>query len=78
MGVDISTSMENLYQTLITNVNSVEMDLNVIKSDLKEAVKAKGAFWCDYNIFKKYLPDSCPLYSADGTEYFPRPPYGDG
>ena len=52
MGVDISTSMENLYQTLITNVNSVEMDLNVIKSDLKEAVKAKGAFWCDYNIFK--------------------------
>ena len=52
MGVDISTSMENLYQTLITNVNSVEMDLNVIKSDLKEAVKTKGAFWCDYNIFK--------------------------
>ena len=35
-----------------SNVNSVEMDLNVIKSDLKEAVKTKGAFWCDYTIFK--------------------------
>ena len=52
MGVDISGSLQALYQQLVENVNSVEMDLNVIKEDLKEAVRAQGAFWCDYNVFK--------------------------
>lgn len=52
MGVDLSGTLQALYQQLVQNVNSVEMDLNVIKEDLREAAETQGAFWCDYNVFK--------------------------
>lgn len=52
LGVDISTSLRPLYKQLINSINHIEIDLSVIKNDLKEAAAQSGAFFCDYDIFK--------------------------
>lgn len=52
LGVDITDSMRPVYKQLINNINHIEIDLSVIKSDLKEAVATSGAYYCDYDVFK--------------------------
>ncbi len=52
LGVNIADSMRPLYKELINNINQVEMDLTVIKNDLKEAANTSGAYYCDYDVFK--------------------------
>jgi len=52
LGVNISDSLRPLYKELINSINQVEMDLSVIKNDLKEAVAESGAYYCDYDVFK--------------------------
>ncbi|MGX8700857.1 BTAD domain-containing putative transcriptional regulator [Caproiciproducens sp.] len=52
LGVDISESMRALYKQLVNSINNVEMDLGVIKNDLKEASAVEGAYYCDYDVFK--------------------------
>ncbi|WP_312695500.1 BTAD domain-containing putative transcriptional regulator [Caproiciproducens sp.] len=52
LGVDISESMRALYKQLVNSMNNVEMDLSVIKNDLKEASSVEGAYYCDYDVFK--------------------------
>lgn len=52
LGVDISESMRSLYRQLNNSINNIELDLGVIKNDLREACGIKGAFLCDYDVFK--------------------------
>lgn len=52
LGVDISDSLRPIYKQLINSINHVEIDLSVIKNDLKEAAAAEGAYYCDYDVFK--------------------------
>ncbi|MCY1714661.1 BTAD domain-containing putative transcriptional regulator [Caproiciproducens galactitolivorans] len=52
LGVDISESMRSLYKQLINSINNIELDLSVIKNDLKEAAEINGAYYCDYEAFK--------------------------
>lgn len=52
LGVDISVSLRPLYKQLINSINHIEIDLSVIKNDLKEAAALPGAFFCDYDVFK--------------------------
>lgn len=52
LGVDITDSMRPLYKQLINSINHIEIDLSVIKNDLKEAVATSGAYYCDYDVFK--------------------------
>ncbi len=52
LGVDITDSMRPLYKQLINSIDHIEIDLSVIKNDLKEAAAANGAFFCDYDVFK--------------------------
>ncbi len=52
LAVDISDSMRPLYKQLINSINHIEIDLSVIKNDLKEAFIANGAYFCDYDVFK--------------------------
>lgn len=52
LGVDISASLRPLYKQLTNSINHIEIDLSVIKNDLKEAAAQPGAFFCDYDVFK--------------------------
>ena len=52
LGVDISSDLRELYKQITNSINQVEMDLSVIKGDLKEACAGSSAFFCDYEIFK--------------------------
>lgn len=52
LGVKPSERLRNTYREIIKTVSHVETDLEVIKEDLREASQAKGAFYCEYEIFK--------------------------
>ncbi|HEX3017381.1 MAG TPA: BTAD domain-containing putative transcriptional regulator [Caproicibacter sp.] len=50
--VDISASLQNYYQEMINNGDKAETDISKVIKDLKEEGDAKGAFYCDYDIFR--------------------------
>lgn len=52
LGVNPSEKLRSLYQDMMKNIKSVELDLPTIKDDLNEANARAGAFCCDYEIFK--------------------------
>lgn len=52
LGVKPSEKLRSLYREIIKNVQHVEMDLDIIKADLKETVQSAGAFFCEYEVFK--------------------------
>ncbi|MDD3193192.1 MAG: BTAD domain-containing putative transcriptional regulator [Oscillospiraceae bacterium] len=52
LGVKPSERLRSLYREIIKNVQHVETDLEIIKEDLREASLARGAFFCEYEVFK--------------------------
>lgn len=53
LGVLLSDRVRGLYKEMTKGVESLEMDMENIEEDLREAEKPKGAFYCDYEIFKQ-------------------------
>ena len=52
-GVNLSEETKRLYQQISKEMHNLEMDLDVIQEQLKETYDhGKGAFYCDYEIFK--------------------------
>jgi len=51
-GVTPSDELKALYKEITKTSKSVETDLEAIKASLKESQKKKGAFYCEYEIFK--------------------------
>lgn len=51
-GVDVSETLLPVYRQMLNSISHIESDLNDIKNDLQEHGKPKGAFFCDYDIFK--------------------------
>lgn len=70
LGVDISESMRALYKQLVNSINNVEMDLGVIKNDLKEASAVEGAYYCDYDIFKSIYRIQARSVARTGSSVF--------
>ena len=52
LGVCLSDDIRSMYRQIITGISSVEMDLSSICEDLRESVQVKGAYFCDYEVFK--------------------------
>ena len=52
LGVNPSDRTRQLYREIMQTTRGVEPDLLIIKEDLKEAEKKKGAYLCDYGIFQ--------------------------
>ena len=52
LGDSPSEPLRNLYREISKTVNSVETDLQVIKEDLNESNLVKGAYYCEYEVFK--------------------------
>lgn len=53
LGVQPSAELRNLYLEVLKTQKSLETNLDIIIDDLKEAEFQKGAFICDYGIFKE-------------------------
>ena len=53
LGVQPSAELRNLYLEVLKTQKSLETNLDIIIEDLKEAEFQKGAFVCDYGIFKE-------------------------
>lgn len=51
-GVTPSEDITTLYREVVKGNQNMEIDLNVIKSHLKEADAIPGAFFCEYEFFK--------------------------
>lgn len=53
LGVKPSKELRSLYLDIIRTQKTLEMDLNIIQSDLKEAEFKSGPFFCEYCIFQE-------------------------
>ena len=53
LGVKPSKELRSLYLSIIRTQKSLEMDLNIIQNDLKEAEYKAGPFFCEYCIFQE-------------------------
>lgn len=53
LGVKPSQKLRNLYLEIMKTQKTLELDLEVIQNDLKEAEYQPGAFFCEYGIFKE-------------------------
>lgn len=64
IGVAPSESMSSLYQEIIKTLNNIQLDINMVKNDLREANSSvRGAYFCQYEIFKnmyRFLARSIP------------------
>lgn len=53
LGVKPSKKLRDLYLSIIRTQKTLEMDLNIIQNDLKEADYKSGPFFCEYCIFQE-------------------------
>lgn len=82
-GVTPSENLQRLYKKLAVSSNGVEMDLGIIKAQMKEHEEKTGAFFCEYEFFKdiyrlearsaarKGVPIHICLMSIDGKDGAP-------
>ena len=53
LGVRPSKELQDTYEALMKQQHDYEMDIKLIQADLKEQTARKGAFYCEYGVFKK-------------------------
>ena len=53
LGIGLSDELKNLFSAVMEREHSMETDLAVIQKELHEAAHAKGAYRCEYGVFKK-------------------------
>lgn len=70
-GVGLSEETVKFYRELTKSAHNVEYDIKNIQTDLMEAVSERGAFFCDYDIFKNiYRLQSRMLQRNGASVYF--------
>ncbi len=70
-GVGLSEETVKFYRELTKSAHNVEYDIRNIQTDLMEAVSGRGAFFCDYDIFKNiYRLQSRMLQRNGASVYF--------
>ncbi len=52
LGINPSSELKKLYRDIVKTEKAMELDLNVIKDELRERDKINGAFVCEYEFFK--------------------------
>lgn len=69
-GITPSKEFMAIYKRVIKMTNDVQTDLTVIKSGLQEVEDAKGAFFCEYEIFKEIYQLEARAQSRSGQTIF--------
>lgn len=70
LGVALSDELQDLYQVIMRSEKSMEMDLDVIKQDLREAECIEGAFHCEYGFFKEIYRLQARCVARTGQSVF--------
>lgn len=52
LGVNPSSAMRSLYRDIVKTIHNVEIDIGIVKEDLRESEQTDGAFYCEYEVFK--------------------------
>lgn len=66
-GVALSAETMALYKEIVKSMHNVEMDLIAIKEDLAEMSRLRGAYLCDYAIFKNIYRVNARLMVRSGA-----------
>lgn len=53
LGIGLSEELKNLFSSVMEREHALETDLAVIQKELHEASHSKGAYRCEYGVFKK-------------------------
>lgn len=69
-GVTPSKELTELYREIIKSNRGVEIDLSVIKEDLRESNDSGGAYFCEYEIFKDIYRLEVRTASRTGESVF--------
>lgn len=69
-GIGLTQETVLLYKALTKKAHNVELDIENIQGDLKEADKEKGAFFCDYDVFKNIYRLQARMIQRNGASIY--------
>ncbi len=69
-GIDPSDQMQDLYKEIIKQKKSPQVNLSIIQEELIECVSEKGAYLCDYSIFKHLYQIEARSMERTGLSFF--------
>lgn len=52
LGMDVSESMREIYQTIIEKLPEYQVDMNKLEDRLRDTQSADGSYYCNYEVFK--------------------------
>jgi len=70
LGVRLSPALQEIHRELVGSLNLVETDLGLIKEELLEINQERGAFLCDYGIFKHLYRLEIRAAERSGQPFF--------
>lgn len=70
LGMDLSETLHPIYKLLISKTGRVEVDINIIENDLKESAAIRGAYYCDYDVFKSVYRIQARIIMRTGAPAF--------
>lgn len=65
LDVNISESLSSVYKQVLNSINHNEVRLENIKKDLQEAAQTKGAYFCEYDVFRSICQLRARMYTRD-------------
>ena len=69
-GENLPEQVRGLYGEIIRHMNNIEIDIAKIKQDISEKGQAKGAFLCDYEVFKEMYRVNARAAARTGQKMF--------
>lgn len=69
-GENLPEQVRGLYREIIQHMNNIEIDIAKIKQDISEKGQAKGAFFCDYEVFKEMYRVNARATARTGQKMF--------
>ena len=69
-GENLPEQVRGLYREIIQHMNNIEIDIAKIKQDISEKGQAKGAFFCDYEVFKEMYRVNARAAARTGQKMF--------
>lgn len=70
LGLQTSDAIRGLYKEISKNLNSVELDICAITSDLREEERAQHAFLCNYEVFRNLYRLEARAAARNGTSIY--------
>lgn len=70
LGENLPERVRGLYHEIIRHMNNIEIDIAKIKQDISEKEDARGAFLCEYEVFKEMYRVEARAAARSGRKMF--------